>query len=244
MNRTRFTPLALLAVLGLSAGAASADNKRELVIASVIPSFAASPAESTLLINGEGFIPTKKKAKTSVYIASAGGGFRKLPILSVTDRQLRVRLNAPAAGTWQLVVSLDDDLDLSNRRHDNHDQTQEVFSLTIGETGPRGVTGPQGAIGLPGLRGLAGPAGLQGPIGAAGPQGAPGVDGRDGKDGLNGARGADGAQGAPGVEGPVGPQGPAGPEGPGGPQGPRGPQGPAGPQGPQGPKGPSGSSQS
>lgn len=200
------TVLAAVCVLA-DATLAIADDDR-LLITSVIPSFAAPPAASTLTINGRGFRAKTAKAPPTVFLGRPGGALVKLVVLDAGENAIRARLDSVAPGTWQVVVSLKGDA-----RRGANSSLVDTFSLTLGTVGAPGTQGPTGVQGLQGPQGPVGLVGAVGPIGATGPQGTTGIEG---------------------AVGPVGPNGPVGPQGLSGPEGPVGPVGPVGPQGPPG----------
>lgn len=216
MNRHFASLVIALAAAGLLADAAlaTADDDRPFVT-SVIPTFAAPPAASTLLIRGLGLRERGRRPQPpEVYLASPGGSIARLTVIESSDHEIRVRLDDPTPGTFQLIVSVG-----GGRRRPRPDLRSgkvDVFNLTLGATG---ATGPQGPAGVPGPQGPIGPVGL---VGAVGPVGAPGLAGPEGPSGNVGPKGLIGPRGP---EGPVGPPGPIGPVGPAGPQGPPGPGG-------------------
>lgn len=217
VNRHLASLVITLAAAGLLADAALATTGDDRpFVTSVIPTFAAPPEASTLLIRGLGLQERGRRPKPpQVYLADPDGSLQPLEVIESSDHEIRVRLDDTTPGTFQLIVSVGGER--RRQRPDLRSGRVDVFSLTLGDIG---ATGPQGPAGVPGPQGVAGPVGL---VGAIGPVGAPGIAGPDG------------------MSGNVGPKGPIGPQGPEGPVGPPGPIGPVGPAGPQGPPGPGGS---
>lgn len=195
----RNSALLLAALLCCTVAATASANDKPLVTA-------ASATETSIRIEGRGFLPRGQRNEPPIVLLGwTGGTFKRLDVTSATSDTTVVATlpEGIAPGTYRVWVQEWRRVNERDRRTGRlePDQSWAIIDVTVGAVGPQGPQGPQG------LTGATGPAGPAGPMGP---------------------------QGATGAMGPAGPTGPEGPQGPQGLQGPEGPQGPQGPQGPAG----------